>query len=129
MAKIFSRWGPIIIWAGVIFTFSSISTLPKAEIIWWDFILKKSAHIIEYAIFFLLLIRALNPTSPKKLMPQSVKSKTWLIAFVVAILYALTDEYHQSFVPGRTAKLTDVGFDIIGAILSQGFIKAKLQEK
>ena len=110
MAKTISKWGPVIIWAGLIFLVSSIPTLPKTEIIWWDFILKKSAHMIEYGIFYFFLIRALG-------------KRGTLLAFIMAILYACSDEYHQSFVPGRTATLRDVGFDIIGIIISYQVIK------
>ncbi len=88
------RWGPTIVWAGVIFFISSLSTLPSPEIIWWDFVLKKSAHMIEYGIFYFLLSRSTNWNKKPK--------NYWLPAFL-AIIYALTDEYHQSFVPGRHA--------------------------
>lgn len=107
MRRFLNRWGPPLGWAAVIFAFSSIPTLPKAEIIWWDFVLKKTAHIIEYGIFYFLLWRAFR-----------YEPKRWLLVFLICILYALSDEFHQSFVPGRTSKLTDVGFDTFGMLLS-----------
>ena len=109
MQKFIGRWGPVLLWAGIIFTLSSIPTFPRVPVIWWDFILKKSAHVIEYAIFYWLLRRAL-PQYP-------------ILALIIGILYALSDEFHQSFVPGRTAKLTDVGFDTIGILVSWSIIK------
>ncbi|MBI4034819.1 MAG: VanZ family protein [Candidatus Chisholmbacteria bacterium] len=93
------RWGPVIVWAGVIFGLSSIPTLPRVEILWWDFILKKSAHVIEYAVLFYLLHRT----------GLSVKR-----AFLWGLVYAASDEIHQRFVPGRTSRLTDVGVDALG---------------
>jgi hypothetical protein len=58
MKKFIIRYWKVIIWCLVIFIFSSIPNIPKAEIIWWDFIFKKSAHIGEYAILFYLLYQA-----------------------------------------------------------------------
>ena len=101
-------WGPIFLWAGLIFTVSSIPTLPEVGFIWWDFALKKSAHMFEYAVLFLLLRRA----------QLSVKQ-----SFLIAILYAISDEIHQRFVPGRTSKLTDVGFDTMGMLIAYALRK------
>lgn len=81
-------------------------TLPEVGFDVWDFIIKKSAHIGEYAIFFYLLRRA----------GLTVKQ-----AFIVGVAYALSDEWHQSFVPGRTAKLTDVGIDTMGMGITYGY--------
>ena len=109
MQKFIGRWGPVLLWAGVIFTLSSIPTFPKVAVVWWDFILKKSAHVIEYAIFYRFLYRAL-PRRP-------------ILVLIISIIYALSDEFHQSFVPGRTSKLTDVGFDTLGMIISLQLIR------
>lgn len=117
-------WGPVALWAGIIFILSSISVLPKTEIIWWDFLLKKSAHVFEYAVFFYLLVRAFT-----KQNYTHISRKTWLTVFIIAVLYAISDEYHQSFVLGRTSKVTDVGFDTLGMLISQRTIKQKLQGK
>lgn len=95
------RFGPVFLWAGLIFIISSIPSLPQVGFLWWDFALKKSAHMFEYAVLFYLLIRAKLPVST---------------AFLIAILYAISDEIHQRFVPGRTSKLTDVGFDTMGML-------------
>lgn len=113
--SLISRWLPVLLWATVIFTLSSIPTLPKVEIIWWDFLLKKTAHVIEYAILFSLLIRALQAKTSPKLT---------IVAFIIAVVYALSDEFHQSFVPGRTARLTDVGFDTFGMLLANYKLKS-----
>ena len=98
------RWTPVFLWAAAIFTVSSFSTLPRAEFIWWDFVLKKTAHMIEYAILYFLVLRAL-------------RFKHWLPAIFACILYAVSDALLQSFVPGRTSKLTDVGFDTMGMLI------------
>ncbi|MBI2009722.1 MAG: VanZ family protein [Candidatus Chisholmbacteria bacterium] len=122
MAK-FKLWGPSIIWAVLIFTLSSIPTLPKVEIIWWDYVLKKSAHMFEYAVLFFLLVRALTKTRLKKASP-----KIFLLAGLITILYAISDEWHQTFVPGRGGRLTDVGYDTMGMVLSFLYIKSKVSK-
>jgi VanZ family protein len=139
MFKTISRWGPVILWAGLIFTLSSISTLPALQINWWDFILKKSAHMLEYGIFYLLLVRALSRTldnnrelitwnsSGLKINPINIKPQVFLFAFVIAVIYAASDEYHQSFTPGRTPKVTDVGFDTAGMLISFQLIRSRLK--
>lgn len=100
-------------WSGVIFAFSAMPTLPSATKIWWDYLLKKSAHITEYFILFLFTYKALKPR---------VK-RPYLIAFTYCFLYAASDEFHQSFVPGRHPSPLDVGFDTIGATASYMYHK------
>jgi len=92
---------------GVIFTLSSLSSLPSAEKIWWDYILKKTAHMVEYGIFYFLMIRALGERT----------KRNYLIAFLVCVVYAISDEIHQSFTPGRHPKPTDVGYDSLGMVV------------
>lgn len=70
--------------------------------------LRKVMHLTEYFILALLLINALNL--------NNIKNK-YLITIIICIIYALTDEYHQTFISGRTGQLTDVIIDTLGAIL------------
>ncbi len=76
------------------------------------FLFRKSAHLTEYAIFGLLLYRSFwnGPDF-------TWRARTALWAVLAAGLYALTDEYHQSFEPGRTASWMDCGIDTAGAAL------------
>lgn len=101
-------WSPPLVWAAVIFLFSSITTASTSEIYWQDFIVKKLAHIVEYGIFAVLIYRALLGTNHKK-------STAAFLSVLIAILYGATDEYHQSFTPGREPRARDVVFDTIGA--------------
>ena len=91
-------WAPVVVWCLVIFTFSAIPTLPSAQIIWWDFVIKKSAHIGEYAILYLLVFRALH-ISGRNTTPDKTKT---LIALAFTLLYAISDEYHQAAPQSRT---------------------------
>lgn len=119
MHRFLMRWGPPLCWATVIFAFSSFPTLPKVEVIWWDFVIKKTAHVIEYAILYFFLLRAFTNTSPHTIWPPKFTYRQWLSALLFGILYAATDELHQSFVPGRTPKITDIGFDTVGMLMSK----------
>jgi VanZ family protein len=93
-----SLWLPVIVWAAVIFTFSSIPNLGTGLGV-WDTILRKGAHMSEYAILGLLLLRALGRELP---------------ALAVGIGFAISDEVHQHFVRSRHASPVDVLIDMAG---------------
>jgi VanZ family protein len=97
----FGLWGPVVAWAAVIFVFSSIPSL-SSGLGTWDEVLRKGAHITEYAVLGLLLFRALGRIAP---------------ALVLGIAYAATDELHQHFVSGRHSSPFDVAFDACGVTL------------
>ena len=105
------NWLPFVIWAGVIYWFSSIPMPETTKIYWQDFIVKKTAHIIEYGVFSALLYRALKGEGVSK-------TTAGYTAIVIAVLYGISDEYHQSMTPGRQPKVRDIFFDTIGAILA-----------
>ncbi|MDO8340585.1 MAG: VanZ family protein [Candidatus Woesebacteria bacterium] len=106
--KILKFWLPPILWGLVIFSFSSFKVGTATEIYWKDFVIKKTAHIIEYGILATLLYRAMVNSDIEK------KKAMWL-SILIAFLYGLTDEFHQSFTPGRQPHLRDVIVDTIGA--------------
>ncbi len=70
------------------------------------------AHFFEYAIFFAALRWALAKTFKVNVHVLAC------LAFVACLLFALTDEWHQSFVPGRSAQLMHVGYDMLGVTTS-----------
>ena len=96
-----SLWLPVLAWAAVIFAFSSIPSLGTGLGV-WDTILRKGAHMTEYAVLGLLLLRALGRELP---------------AFALGIAYAITDEIHQHFVRGRHASPVDVLIDTAGVAI------------
>ncbi|OGM21406.1 hypothetical protein A2714_01385 [Candidatus Woesebacteria bacterium RIFCSPHIGHO2_01_FULL_38_9] len=102
-------WAPVFVWALFIFSFSSLSTNPVSEIHWKDFIVKKSAHIVIYAILTILSYRAFHEGGVGK-------KDAALYAMFFAIAYGISDEYHQSFTVGRDSQSRDVVFDTIGSI-------------
>ena len=105
-------WLPPVLWMGVIFIVSAQPTLPHYPDTLLDFVLKKAAHTIEYGILTFLLWRALSRGRGALSRPALV------IAFVVSVFYAASDEYHQTFVPGRNGTLVDVGIDAVGALVA-----------
>jgi VanZ family protein len=94
-------WLPVLAWAGVIFAFSSIPSL-SSGLGAWDTVLRKGAHLAEYAVLGALLYRALEREAP---------------ALAAGIAYAATDEVHQHFVHGRHASPVDVAVDAVGVAL------------
>jgi VanZ family protein len=107
-SRALSLWLPVVIWAAVIFAFSSIPSLGTG-LGAWDTILRKGAHMTEYAILGALLLRALGKALP---------------ALAVGIAYAVTDEVHQHFVGGRHASPVDVLIDTVG--LAAGLLVSRL---
>ena len=95
------RWGPVVAWAALIFVLSSIPDLGTG-LGGWDLALRKLAHTTEFAILGALLVRALDRPG-------------WAVALGVA--YAVSDELHQSFVPGREGSPVDVAFDLVGVVI------------
>src|SRR3989338_9153876 len=101
LMRIFKYWLPPILWAGVIFTFSSMTVTPTSQVYWQDFVVKKSAHLVEYFLFYIFIYRAFKNTT------NISGANIYLLSLAIVVLYALSDEYHQSFTPGREPKLRD----------------------
>jgi VanZ family protein len=102
-------WLPPLLLMAVIFSLSAQRILPSAPGPRLDALLKKLAHASEYALLFLLFVRAWR------------RSRGWRPALDLAwwstAAYAVSDELHQSFVPGRHANWYDVLIDVTGALL------------
>ena len=89
------------VWAALIFGLSSIPSL-STGLGTWDEVLRKGAHLTEYAVLGALLLRAVGSVLP---------------ALALGIVYAITDEIHQHFVTGRHSSPFDVAFDACGVAL------------
>jgi VanZ family protein len=115
MPKLFlflRAWGPSLLVMAAIFCFSSIPSTEMPNFGLGDFLVKKGGHAAGYALLALANLRAF----PKgRRDGVGWNRKRWWLAWLMAVLYAATDEFHQSFVPGRNAALTDVGIDAFGA--------------
>ncbi len=95
--RLAATWLPVVAWAAVIFALSSIPSLGTGLGV-WDLVLRKLAHLTEFAILGALLARAV-PDLP---------------AFGLGVAYAVADEIHQHFVPGREGAPLDVAIDALG---------------
>ncbi len=102
------RWLPALFLMAVIFWFSSQPSNELPSFSWADAPIKKLAHILEYAALTFFIWRAL----------RFQREYRWL-AWLIAVAYAATDEFHQSFTPGRFPSVWDVAiFDNLGALIS-----------
>jgi len=123
------NWLPVVAWAGVIFLFSTdlfssshtshafgflswlFPSLPHEKFPFLHGVLRKFGHWAEYFILAVLLMCVLQNESSEK--------NSWCHAVLIVVLvflYALSDEWHQSFVPSRTASFGDVMIDVLGGI-------------
>jgi VanZ family protein len=100
-SRALTHWLPVVLWAALIFALSSIPSLGTG-LGTWDLVLRKCAHMTEYAVLAFLLARALGREVP---------------ALAVGVLYAVSDEVHQAFVSGRHASPIDVAIDTVGLLL------------
>ena len=100
-SRALTLWLPVVLWASLIFALSSVPSL-SSGLGGWDYVLRKCAHVTEYAVLAFLLARAIGREAP---------------AFVAGVLYAALDELHQSFVRGRHASPIDVAIDSVGLLI------------
>jgi len=134
-------WLPALVWMALIFTGSSDAksyehsaglierflhwlfprlSQPNVEII--HHLVRKCAHLTEYAVLALLLWRALRQTDGTNLRPLVAPERSeggwnWRearLTLLIVMLYAATDEFHQFFIPERTSLVSDVMIDTAG---------------
>lgn len=75
-------------------------------------LVRKAAHLTEYAVLGWLAARAFTGSSR-----EFLRKRWWIAGLLLIVLHALLDEYHQSFVPSRTGSLYDSGIDIAGGLV------------
>lgn len=103
-------WLPVLFWCAGIFYLSSVPDLRSALPSGWDYILRKIAHTGEYAVLTFLFFRA---------AAQSIgRHRALAYATLFSLAFALSDEYHQTFVTGRSGNGVDVTIDSIGIFLA-----------
>jgi VanZ family protein len=114
------RWLAVILWLGAIFVMSDIPSIATPFDPFYDFTFKKLAHVTVYGILTALLFSALR-------IHIRDKGHALLTAALVAVVYACSDEWHQTFVPGREGTLRDVAIDAIGAVSVSICLRSKPQ--
>jgi len=107
-AKKLLRFLPALIWMAVIFYFSSQSTTGVPGTRLERFLILKFFHLAEYAVLFLLLFFGFGRRLP---------------AALASYFFALSDEFHQSLVPGREARFRDTLFDLAGIFIGMAALK------
>lgn len=81
-----------------------------------DYVLRRCAHIVEYMVLMLLVFRTVQHGRSRLCWKKA------LFAFAICVAYAVTDETHQRFVPGRTASIRDVMLDSSAALVCEAAI-------
>jgi VanZ family protein len=119
--KILMRWTAVVFWMGVIFALSAMPSLVSPFEPTYDFILRKLAHVTVYVVLTLLVYGALRAHMARS-------ARVWMLAMLIAVLYACLDEWHQTFVPGREGTVRDVAIDgirVMGAWMVACLISVK----
>ncbi len=93
-------WAPVVGWAALIFAFSSVPDLGTG-LGAWDLVLRKLAHAVEFAVLGALLARAFAAPA---------------VAAASGVLYAVSDELHQTLVAGREGSMRDLAIDAAGVL-------------
>lgn len=124
------RYGPLVVWMAFIFfasteEFSGENTsriigpllrwlfpeISEEKLALAHLITRKVAHFAEYAVLGWLAARAFATSSR-----QALRRQWFLISLLLVVLYSLSDEYHQSFVPSRTGSIYDSFIDMSGGL-------------
>jgi VanZ family protein len=107
LRRLGSLWGPVVLILALLFFVSSQSHVKGADLVW-----DKLAHAVAYGLLGLQVLRAFHGG----LGP--LRSGATLRAALFTVGYGVTDEFHQSFVPGRDASVYDVLADAVGFVLA-----------
>jgi len=129
------RYGPLVLWATLIFIGSGnvlsaehtsillplvkwlFPSIRPESLAWVHLLVRKAGHLSEYAILATLAARAFRHSSH-----QFIKLHWFEFSVLFAVVYALSDEFHQSLVPSRTASLYDSMIDSAGALIALSII-------
>lgn len=128
--SVLPRWIPVILWASLIFYFSTenfsfsntegflsewllrfFPQISPARFMALHLVSRKAAHWCEYFVFGILLVRAQRRGDEPRLATAAIAR-----TLVLVLAYAASDEYHQSWVPERTASAVDVAIDTFGGV-------------
>lgn len=105
-----AAWSIVMAWMAAIFALSSVPDLRSGFQPLWDLVLRKFAHAAEYAILGWLLQRAFRQHAMSG-------TRASVLSIVVTAAYAISDEFHQTFVQGRRGALLDVITDSAGGLV------------
>lgn len=109
------RWSPAIIIMGIIFIASSTSGSSIPDFGYINFLAMKGGHLLGYALLGAAFLHGLSSG-------RSITRPKVVITVIVVILYAILDEWHQSFTPGRNPTSLDICIDTAGGFLGMAFL-------
>jgi len=137
-----SRYGPLVLWAALIFIGSSSvlsgsnTSVVLRPVLWLfphaseatlalvHFLIRKAGHLTEYAILALLTARAFR-TSARELL----RIRWFWVSLLFVVAYSLSDEFHQSFVPSRTASIYDSMIDSVGGFVALTMLWRRVHQR
>ena len=129
--KLYLSWILVIIWMVVIYSFSAQSAnesellssgithwtiqllnrvLPNLNIEILHLIIRQLAHLIIFLVLGVLLLNALNQS-------ETNERVNFVLALLISLIYAISDEIHQIYVPGRVGQIYDVLIDFLGSLI------------
>lgn len=134
-------WWPLLTWMLAIYLVSDQPDIPHVPDGRMDWIIKKALHATAYGILAWLWQSALakpdasagrlsapSSTSPETASPAIIGGALRQIQWwpwLLTVLYAATDEWHQTFVPGRHGQPYDIGIDALGALLALFWLRRR----
>ena len=124
MQKFIKYWMPVVIWMAFIFFLSSRQRISVADEYIINFLFFKTLHMIEYAILYFLFFRAFYHLNNRNKSLQ----KVFISAFLIPALFAMSDEFHQTFVATREGTIRDVFIDIVGILFMCFYIKMNIKK-
>lgn len=107
--KFLKYWFPVLLYCCIIF---GVSAVPGRELTTDVPFYDKAVHMLEYAVLAVLFARAVRHSSQTKWALM-----IWALAVYFVAFYGITDEFHQSFVSGRSSDLVDWAADVVGGTI------------
>jgi VanZ family protein len=108
--QVLSLWLPVVLYMSAIFYASSLTSLPTPEEV-----SDKTLHFVVYGGLALVVLRAVAGGRWAGVTPTAL-----VASWVIATLYGVTDEWHQTWTEGRTPEIADVAADALGAVMGAG---------
>jgi VanZ family protein len=115
-------WLVACFWPLIIFLLSAQPTLTSSQAWMQIFVIRKSAHLLEFALLTFLVWTVLAHLQRREEWFKRISAYHNSLSFILPLLYAISDEAHQYFVPSRKARIGDIIIDTLGILLALGLI-------
>ena len=118
--NLLTYWLPPVLWMVLIFYLSTFERALISEKRILNFLFFKTLHVLEYGLLYFLIFRAFFTL-------KVAKKKLYIVSFVISLVYAISDELHQTFVPTREGKLRDIFIDLGGISIMYIYIRNNIE--